>query len=184
MLSAACFDQYTGSVAINVTQGKQPFQYSLDGSNFNSDNFIDQLGPGLFSVVVKDTDGCTETLNFEITSAAKFDVEELGDVTVEYGNSIELKPEINQTAPVLIKWNTINVGKISCDTCHIISFIPQQTGNVWLNITDDQGCTKKMQVNVRVIKDYQVFVPTAFSPNFDGVNDYLAIFGKDRKSVV
>lgn len=60
-----------------------------------------------------------------------------------------------------------------------LDLTPQQDGYVWLLVTDENGCYKEVKFFIDVIKDYKVFVPTAFSPNNDGVNDYLSIFAKD-----
>ena len=129
---------------------------------------------------MEDADGCKESLDFTINSLANFEIEDIEDVTLEYGEPIELSPALTQTAPVKLKWNTINVGKNTCDTCLNISFLPLQTGNVWLKVTDDQGCSKVLSFNVKIEKEFKVFVPTAFSPNNDGVNDFLSVFGKDN----
>ena len=180
VLSAACFDQLTGSAVINLTSGKLPLTYSLDGKNFGPDNYLENLGAGNYTVTLEDADGCKESLDFTINSLANFEIEDIEDVTLEYGEPIELSPALTQTAPVKLKWNTINVGKNTCDTCLNISFLPLQTGNVWLKVTDDQGCSKVLSFNVKIEKEFKVFVPTAFSPNNDGVNDFLSVFGKDN----
>lgn len=180
LLSAACFDQKIGAITIDVLEGLAPFEYSINGQDFSNDNYFDKLGSGNYVATIKDSYGCKEQVTFEISSSANFDIQEMSDVTIEYGQSIELKPDISQTGPVSFKWNTINVAKTNCDTCKIIEILPSQSGYIWLNVKDEQGCGKLLKFNVRIIKDYHVYVPTGFSPNADGVNDFLSIFAKDN----
>ena len=38
-------------------------------------------------------------------------------------------------------------------------------------VMDAQGCVQQDSVLVEVVKNYSIYVPNAFSPNFDGIND-------------
>jgi len=40
-------------------------------------------------------------------------------------------------------------------------------------VINENGCRTSDEVHVRVIKDRDVYVPNAFSPNGDGANDYF-----------
>lgn len=184
ILTAACFDESTGSVAISVKEGKSPLQFSLGGAAFTPDNYFDKLASGNYSATVKDKDGCLEIISFAIKSGADFQIGNIQDVSVEYGETLKLTPDLNLTGPVTLKWNTINVAGTECDSCRTLIIQPKQDGYVWLNVQDENGCAKQVKFFVDVVKDYHVFVPTAFSPNNDGVNDFLSVFARDGISVV
>ena len=43
-----------------------------------------------------------------------------------------------------------------------------------LTITTIYGCTSTARINIKVLSQPEIYVPTAFTPNKDGLNDVLA----------
>ena len=56
---------------------------------------------------------------------------------------------------------------------------PSQTTTYTVTINDASGCTSLRQVTVTVLHDNDYFVPSAFSPNGDKINDYLFVRGNN-----
>jgi gliding motility-associated-like protein len=54
-----------------------------------------------------------------------------------------------------------------------------RSGSYTLTVTDGSGCIETLQVNVGVQKHNCVKIPTAFSPNGDGINDAWRIRNLD-----
>ena len=50
------------------------------------------------------------------------------------------------------------------------------TGIVWLEVTDANGCKAKDSVSVLTFCPSRFYVPNIFSPNYDGVNDLFQIY--------
>jgi hypothetical protein len=48
-----------GSITANTNGGVPPYQYSIDGVNFQSTNFFTGLAPGPYNIVSQDANGCT-----------------------------------------------------------------------------------------------------------------------------
>jgi gliding motility-associated-like protein len=62
---------------------------------------------------------------------------------------------------------------------------PDNTTTYVVTITDiGTGCSTSLEVTVFVLKDNNVFIPTAFSPNSDGYNDVLYLRGNNFQSVL
>jgi gliding motility-associated-like protein len=49
-------------------------------------------------------------------------------------------------------------------------FIVSDTGTYWVDVFDELGCKSSDTISVKIIP-YGIYLPTAFSPNDDGIND-------------
>ncbi|MRX66399.1 Por secretion system C-terminal sorting domain-containing protein [Flavobacterium resistens] len=60
------------NVIVTATGGTAPYQYSLDGINFQSASFFSNLSPGSYNIRVRDSNGCatlvSTTVNYALTS--------------------------------------------------------------------------------------------------------------------
>jgi gliding motility-associated-like protein len=45
-----------------------------------------------------------------------------------------------------------------------------------LRVSDDNGCADSTDVRIKAFKDADIYVPTAFTPNNDGLNDLFKVF--------
>ena len=70
-----------------------------------------------------------------------------------------------------------------CDICASTNANPEISTTYLLTVTDvNTGCIGFDTVDVFVTNEFNIFVPTAFSPNLDGVNDDLFVRGTGLKS--
>ena len=58
-VDSTCYDS-TGRIQINVGEGQQNYNYSIDGGSllFPNKNIFENLGPGTYPIVVRDAIGC------------------------------------------------------------------------------------------------------------------------------
>ncbi len=57
-----------GGITATATGGVSPYQYSLNGTTFQSSNFFTGILAGTYTLTVKDVNGCTNAAVFTITS--------------------------------------------------------------------------------------------------------------------
>ncbi len=57
-----------GEITVLANGGTSPWEYSINGSPFQSSNVFDNLEEGNYTVVVSDDNGCLDTLEIELTS--------------------------------------------------------------------------------------------------------------------
>jgi SprB repeat len=57
-----------GSLKVNASGGTAPYSYSLNGGKYQANNEFLNIGAGSYTVSLKDVNGCTKSLQVEITS--------------------------------------------------------------------------------------------------------------------
>ncbi|MEL6141945.1 MAG: gliding motility-associated C-terminal domain-containing protein, partial [Bacteroidota bacterium] len=95
---------------------------------------------------------------------------------INLGNEIQLAVNsIHSSVPIAsINWQPVS--GLSCADCFNVIANPSVSTLYQLTATDYNGCVVTDSVRISVIPTGQVYVPNAFSPNFDGVNDLFEIF--------
>jgi hypothetical protein len=64
---ASCFGASTGSITVNVSGATPPYQYSLNGGNFQSSNQFSNLSAATYSVTVRDASQCTSSASVVVS---------------------------------------------------------------------------------------------------------------------
>jgi gliding motility-associated-like protein len=100
------------------------------------------------------------------------------DTTVLIGKSVQLASF--GTAPDF-QW-TPNYA-LSCEFCRVTEVNPLVNTTYYITNTNDHGCQSTDSVVVVVVENYYAGVPNAFSPNGDGENDELLIYGNSITAI-
>ncbi|MCS6819114.1 MAG: gliding motility-associated C-terminal domain-containing protein [Chitinophagales bacterium] len=106
--------------------------------------------------------------------------------TIDAGPTLELvEGETGQLNPVVTginspSYNWLPPTFLSCTDCPTPDVTPAEAIVYTLIVTDASGCSASDTVSVRVLPD-DLFMPTGFSPNGDGVNDVFRPLNKNLK---
>lgn len=184
---ASCPGVDNGSFQITGTgTALPPLLLSINGNPAvqlgNLPFIADNLPPGGYTLVVTDQSGCSSSNTAFINVADEPEVRfNPNPVKVIRGDEIKLTPIFNFN-PILFSWWPTT--DLSCSTCAMPFASPENTITYTLTATDGSGCEGIGEVTVLVVGNTRVFLPRAFSPNNDGINDIFYIQSADPNVVI
>ncbi|NND34196.1 MAG: T9SS type B sorting domain-containing protein [Saprospiraceae bacterium] len=171
-----CFGEPSGAIYFTGNGGNPPFTYSIDGVNFSDSLFFENLTGGSYSLTIRDERGCTQIVPTEIFQPAQLVVNAGQDTAIDLGFSATLLATHQPLGkPVNYQWTPGE--SLSCVDCPTPIAGPLQSTTYTVTIVDDNNCTAVDQVEVLVFLNRPVFIPNTFTPNNDGFNDRLTVYG-------
>ncbi|WP_177181134.1 gliding motility-associated C-terminal domain-containing protein [Parapedobacter koreensis] len=148
--------------------------YTYEWSTGETTRSIDVSTPGMYTLVLTNATGCTDTATFEVLAHAPLPMPQLRDtvICVAKGEIVRMEAP---TGFMVYRWN----GGTSSDRYLDIA----APGTYSLQVEDENGCTATTTFEVRAYCE-EITIPNTFSPNGDGINDVWVIGGIEDGSAV
>lgn len=170
-----CDQPNTGAIRdIVASGGIAPYQYQLyqNGNFLMPDDFL-SLSAGNYLLTTTDANACKAELAFDILAPNSAQAEIRGPTApIPLGESTTV--ELLGSQLNSIKWEPNEI--VDCLDC--VSTVIRPLNSVWVKaetISID-GCVAVDSVYIQVRPNRNIFIPSAFSPNNDGINDVLQIY--------
>lgn len=159
-----------GSAQVVASGGAGGFSYLWTPSNQTSASAT-LLDSAVHTVTVTDGNGCSTTDSILVQNMPPPIISTISDSTIVYPNCINLPA----TGGVSYSWSPSD--DLDCDDCPSPEACPTYATTYCVTGTDTTGCTNSDCVTINVeINCGDVFVPSAFSPNNDGNNDFECVY--------
>ncbi len=176
-----CFDDDNGLIYIDsVSGGLPPYLFALENDPFQTYGQFFHLPAGQFPITIQDARGCEWDTIILLQQPDELRVE-LGDSrVVTYGDETQIEAQISVPLDQIqeILWEPSVV--VPCSDCLSFSFFPENELTLRIEIEDQNGCSAEDWQRVSVRKERHLYIPTAFSPNGDGSNDFFRVFAGDH----
>jgi gliding motility-associated-like protein len=165
-----------GTVSAVVSGGTGPYSYLWSPNGETGASISGE--PGNYSVAVTDANGCQGQQNFVIGLTDNLDASILpGNTTIEGGQSVQLEVVLDPTSAGATYTWTPTEG-LSCTDCANPIASPSETTTYVVSVLTAEGCADTAMVTIFVTTPCgELFLPTIFSPNGDGLNDELCLLG-------
>ena len=173
----SCGEVATGQISVQGNSGQLPYLYNLDGGVFSASNVFNNLDIGIYQVGVQDADGCESFAEVEITEVTGVDIILPDFVALDFGDPLILEPIIDGD---FIEFFWTGFDSLFCESCLNQNYVPLTSNTLTLNVLSEEGCLEKHQVIFAVEKNYDVYIPNAFSPNDDTMNDFFMVYGDEN----
>ena len=136
----------------------------------------------LYTVVGYDKDGCfTDTASTLVQPVNLPTVNAGTDVIVSVGSAVNLQAV---SSADVVSWNWAPQTYLSCANCAVTVSKPRSPITYVVTATNSYGCTAKDSISIQLYcAKTLINIPTAFTPNGDGVNDKFSILGNGVKQV-
>jgi gliding motility-associated-like protein len=181
-IAPVCFGGDDGTANAVTIGGIPPYNFAWN--NTANGDAITGLSAGDYTVSVTDKNGCVAENTITINEPPQVLVTiEMPDDTIPFfGQTVELSVALQNAAGTgTYLWQP--GGSLSCVTCPAPVASPAATAAYTLDYVDDNGCAASAEATVYVNRDKMLFIPNAFSPNGDGVNDAFRVFSAGVQSV-
>jgi gliding motility-associated-like protein len=186
--SISCPQYKDGKIYIEAQGGTpgttQAYTYSIDGTTFQNNSIFENLANGTYTVYIKDANGCTKdtTLVVEAPQELVFLLEPMDSIGL--GKSVTISPIIsNYPSGQINGYSWSPSDGLSCNDCANPVASPYFETQYTLTIYYWANCVSKGTVTVKVGEEPDFYIPNAFSPNGDGKNDLLEVYGSGLKTV-
>jgi gliding motility-associated-like protein len=176
-VEVSCEMLQSGVLQLSAAGGTPPYQYAVDNGAFSDATLFETLEAGTtYQLHISDAEGCITSHSFLMPVAYGEMATLHTPVEAKLGLDFTFEPVWNLPFSLIetIRWSP--AGDLSCSDCPNPQLVALQEGSYLLQVTDRFGCRDSYELRLLIDRTISVYIPNAFSPNHDQVNDWLTVY--------
>lgn len=167
----SCPDTEDGRIEVLFQSGGiAPYSFRLEQEGWGTVPVFENLPAGEYTVYLSDALECesSQVVIIEETEPLDITLNGLPNAGVEAGDSLQLQV-ISAMQGLTYSWS--GDGLFDCQNCATTTWAPLQGGELRIAVQNAAGCSRIIDTTIAVRDPVRVYIPNAFSPNNDGIND-------------
>ena len=183
----SCAGEADGSILVGqVTGGTAPYTYAINNGTLSASPNFTQLASGDYTIQLQDANGCRWDSLVTLVEPSPITIDLGPDLEIGLGETATVQASVHLGVNLMdtLLWNPANVIECIDLACLEVIVHPSNTMTLYGTVIDEYGCKATDDVLITLNKVRRVYIPNAFSPNGDGINDKFFISGDAGQIVV
>ena len=160
---------------IEILSQVSNLMFDIGTNNFSSDPIADSLCSGTWNVLIMDSLGCILDTSIILNDPLPVEVSLGPDKSIAKGDSLLIEA-LSTSGIESYNWFPAS----GCSDCPSITVSPVESTIYRVEVVDSNQCTAMDEMLVTILFSDELFIPTVFTPNGDGINDIFTIYGGDN----
>jgi gliding motility-associated-like protein len=184
-IDVRCFGESSGSATVVANGGTVDYTYAWNTSPVQNTPTAVGLIAVTSIITVTDANGCTASDSILLTEPLPIFVDATPDSSaIKFGQTVELNTTFQNTVSPTPLFSWEPTAGLSCTDCPNPIASPTLTTAYNVTLIDSNGCIANDIVLVLVDLDKILYVPNAFTPDADGINDVFNIYTLGAKNIL
>jgi gliding motility-associated-like protein len=174
-----CFGESNGAISALASGGASGYSFAFSNGVTNTTGSISGLTAASYTVTVTDVNGCSTATTITVTQpdAVEITLSPVDSLVLNLGEGQVITVSSNYS-DAIFNWSpATGLGCTDCNSNEIQVY--NSTAYVITASSSPHGkvCSTAVRLPVTVIPNYKLYIPNAFTPNADNINDFFEIFG-------
>lgn len=173
---AHCYGEDATIHVLSATGGNgAPYLGEINGQTFSVPGAID-VPAGDYILSIMDKNGCVVDTSISISQPPQIQIDMPSTITINLGDVATISPVVFGNTVPIRSYSWTPASGVDCPDCKDVTVLLTDDGTLTFMVTDENGCTAEKTVDIKINKQRNVYFPTAFTPNGDGINDIYRIY--------